>query len=280
MLAALAAVACEPAAGPAAESPDGRPERIVTLAPSLAELVFAAGAGDRLVGVSAYSDYPPAVRELPVIGDAFAVDREQLALLAPDLLLAWESGTPAHRVEALRAAGHRVEVIRTRGLADVPEALRQIGALAGSEAEALAVARDYEAKLAELREQYAGAGPIRVFYQVSRRPLYTVTGEHYIGELIALCGGVNVFAELGGLAPTVSEEAVLERDPEALLAAGEPDSDALDDWQRWPRLAANRYGNRFYLPPSLTGRAGPRLPEAGRALCERLETARRHRDQS
>jgi len=88
------------------------------------------------------------------------------------------------------------------------------------------------------------------------------------------------FAELGGLAPTVSEEAVLERDPEALLAAGEPDSDALDDWQRWPRLAANRYGNRFYLPPSLTGRAGPRLPEAGRALCERLETARRHRDQS
>lgn len=280
MVAAFAGGACEPADSPAAGNAGAPPQRIVTLAPSLAELVHAAGAGDRLVGVSAYSDYPPAVRALPVIGDAFAVDRERLALLDPDLLLAWESGTAAHRVEALRAAGHRVEVIRTRGLADVAEALRRIGALAGSEAQAQVAARDYEARLAELRQQYADADPIRVFYQVSRRPLYTVTGEHYIGELIALCGGVNVFAGLRGLAPTVSEEAVLERDPEVLLAAGEPDSDALDDWQRWPRLAANRYGNRFHLPPSLTGRAGPRLPEAGRALCERLDRARRqrHRD--
>jgi hypothetical protein len=105
---------------------DGSSARIVTLAPNLAELVFAVGAGDQLVGVSAWSDYPRAVLELPEVGDAFVVDQEQLAFLNPDLLLVWESGTPLHTVEELRKRGYRVESVRTRGLDDVAAALRRV----------------------------------------------------------------------------------------------------------------------------------------------------------
>lgn len=272
LLACLAA--CESRPAPTGGS---TPERIVTLAPHLAELLVAAGAGDRLVGVSAYTDFPPAVAELPVVGDAFMIDREQLALLDADLLLAWESGTPAHTVDELRALGHRVEVIRTRSLADVAAALRRLGELTGSVAAADEAAERYEAGLSALRRKWRDAAPIRVFYQVDRRPVFTVNGAHYVSELISVCGGENVFADLSDLAPMVSEEAVVNRDPEVLLAAGDAGSDALEQWRRWPGLAANRYDNHFLVPADAIGRATPRLLSAASAVCEKLQSGREQR---
>lgn len=252
-------------------------QRIVTLAPHLAELVYAAGAGDRLVGVSAYSDYPRPVRELPLVGDSFMVDQEQLGLLRPDVVLAWQSGTPAHVVDELRQLGYRVEVIRTRGLDDIPAALRQIGALAGTGQIAATAASRFADGVDALAESWSGALPIRVFYQVSGRPLYTVNGDHYVSELITLCGGENVFGDLRSLAPTVTEEAVLALDPEVLLAAGVEGEDPFAHWARWPTLAAIRYGNRFLVPADEIGRATPRLLAAGRTICEFLDSGRQRR---
>ncbi|MGA8203681.1 MAG: cobalamin-binding protein, partial [Woeseiaceae bacterium] len=244
-LALLALLTCACSAPP--EPPAGTTtySRVVTLAPNLAELAFAAGAGDTLVGVSAYSDYPPAAAGLPEVGDAFAVDRERLATLEPDLLLAWESGTPVHVVDELRRGGYRVETIRTRSLEDVARALRRIGELTGHADTADRAADAYDAELAAIADQYADREPIRVFYQVSARPLYTVNGKHYVSELIRLCGGRNVFADLGELAPAVDVEAVVARDPEAILASSDAGEDAFAQWARWPELAANRYDNHF-----------------------------------
>lgn len=258
------------AAGAAGEPPT----RVVTLAPHLAELAFAAGAGETLVGVSAYSDYPHAVRSLPVVGDAFMVDQERLAMLRPDLLLAWQSGTPEHVIDALRQRGYRVAVIRTRGLGDIAAALRRIGQLTGHAEAGRRAARVFELELRELAEKWQDAKPIRVFYQVSRRPLYTVNGEHYVSDLIAACGGRNVFADLGELAPLITEEAVLKRDPEVMLAADVAGSEPFAAWHRWPALSANRYDNRFLVPAAAIGRATPRLLDAGRAICTHLATAR------
>lgn len=255
----------------------GQSTRIVTLAPSLAELVFAAGAGDALVGVSAYSDYPPAVEALPLVGDAFTIDQERLALLKPDLLLAWESGTPAHVVDELRQAGYQVEVIRTRSLADIAAALVRIGALVGTSHTAREVAADFSAALRELGDANSDAYPIRVFYQVSSRPLYTVGGEHYASELIALCGGRNVFADLDELAPAIDVEAVIDRDPEVILAGDDAGGDAFAEWDRWRAIAANRYRNRFLVPGDELGRPTTRVLEAGKAICEALQTARQRR---
>ena len=266
---------CSEAPPPPAD--DRQYSRLVTLAPNLTELVFAAGAGDSLVGVSAYSDYPPAALDLPIIGDAFTVDQEQLALLRPDALLVWESGTPAHVVDQLRGVGFDVEVIRTRSLDDVAQALLRIGRLTGYEETAAAEAAQCREALARMRAEYANTEPLRVFYQVSRRPLYTINGEHFVSELIAACGGRNIFDDLVELAPTIDVEAIVARDPEVMLASDEAGVDAFAEWQRWPNMAANRYGNFFLMPADEIGRATPRLLIAGEAVCAALTGARQQR---
>jgi iron complex transport system substrate-binding protein len=277
MLAALAViVAC-------AEKQDTAPvaassARIVSLAPNLAELVYAVGAGEQLVGVSAWSDYPPAVLDLPVVGDAFTVDQERLRLARPDLLLVWESGTPAHVVDELRDIGYRVVPIRTRSLDDVASALLQIGELTGHVAAARKAAAAYRGALQALRDRYASLAPIRVFYQVAARPLYTVNSEHYISELIAVCGGENIFGDLGKLAPAVDVEAVIDRDPEVMLASTDGGDEAFLEWRRWPGMAANQLGNHFLLPADEIGRATTRLTSAGDAMCAALQQARANRD--
>jgi len=252
--------------------------RIIALSPHLAELVFAVGAGDLLIGVSAFTDYPEAAAELPVIGDAFMLDLERLTVLKPDLLLAWQSGTPAHVIDELQSRGYRVEAIRTMSLHDIPLALRHIGRLTGHGTTAASVANSFVAGLESLAERAADAAPIGVFYQVSKRPLYTINGEHYVSQLIEICGGQNIFADLGNLAPLIGVEAVLERDPEVMLAADDAGTDAFSEWERWPELAANRYGNRFLMPAAEIGRATPRLLEAGAAICEALEGGRKSRE--
>ena len=128
------------------------------------------------------------------------------------------------------------------------------------------------------RRSAAGSAPIKVFYQVSERPLYTFNGEHYVSELIELCGGQNIFADLGNLAPLIGVEAVLERDPEVMFAGSDAGAHAFDEWRRWPGLAANRYGNHFLMPAAEIGRATPRVLIAGDAVCDALEVARKNRE--
>jgi iron complex transport system substrate-binding protein len=271
---------CDPAPEIETSPPTGTNAelRIVTLAPHLAELVYAVGAGDMLVGVSSFTDYPEAALQLPVVSDAFVTDRELLELLRPDVLLAWESGTPVHVIDDLRAAGFRMEVIRTRHLEDVASALLQVGKVTNRMATARTQAQAYRDGIAKRRRNHANAPPIRVFYQVSMHPLYTVNADHYISELISLCGGSNIFSDLADLAPMIAVEAVIERDPEALLAADTGQVDTFDEWQRWPQIAANRYGNHFLLPASELGRATPRLLLAADAMCTALDKARQYRD--
>ena len=270
LLCACAKPAPEPASGEAAE-------RVVAFAPHLSEIMFAIGAGDRLVGVSSWSDYPREVLDLPEVGDAFTVDQEQLSLLQPDLVLVWESGMPAHTVEELRSRGYRIEVIRTRSLADVSAAMITLGELTGRRAGAREAAEQYTSGLEQLSEQYQDAPPISVFFQVSNRPLYTINREHFISEIINLCGGRNVFDDLDDMAPSVSVEAVLDRDPEVMLAGANLGDDAFAEWVRWPGLAANRYGNQFLLSDETIGRPIPRLVVAGQAVCIALDQARRNR---
>ena len=278
LLAGLVAISCG-CSEPADNAPSPRVyERIVTLAPNLTELVFAVGAGERLVGVSGWSDYPPEVLDLPPVGDAFSVDQEELALLHPDLLLVWESGMPAHTIDELRKIGYTVEPIRTRGLADVSRAMLRIGELTGRSSEATAAASDVERELQALRDAYDEGAPISVFFQVSARPLYTVNRTHYVSELIEICGGRNIFDDLEELAPAISVEAVVDRDPEVMLASTDAGDDGFAEWQRWPGMSANRYGNLFLLPADEISRATPRLVIAGRAMCLALQQARINRD--
>lgn len=268
----LVVAACSEAPQP--EAGRAPATRIVTLAPNLTELVYSAGAGEFLVGASAYSDYPPAALDLPIVGDAFMIDQERLAMLQPDLLLVWKGGTPAHVVDELRDLGYRVEALRTDSLDDVSNAMARIGTLTAREAVAEQAIASYESGLAGIRGSAPVAGDIRVFYQVSARPLYTINDHHYVSEIITMCGGINVFADLKELAPSVDVEAVIERDPEVILTSSDAGDDAFAHWHRWPELAANRFDNHYRMPADAIGRATPRLVQAAEAVCAALVEAR------
>lgn len=253
--------------------------RVVALAPDLVENVFAAGAGDHLVGVVAFSNFPPAAKTLPRLGGYAQVDLEALAAAKPDLVLAWLSGNAPAQLDRLRALGLPVFAIQPRRIDDIAANLERLGELAGTQTAAKAAAAAFRKRLAELRKRHGGRPKVRVFYEVWHQPLMTVGGGQIISDAISICGGENVFAALDALAPTVSEEAVLAADPEAIVASGMDAArpEWLDRWRRWPRLAAVRRGNLFFVPPDLLQRQTPRLLDGAEQLCGQLEEARARR---
>jgi iron complex transport system substrate-binding protein len=252
--------------------------RIVTLSPHLGEMMYELEAGDMLVGVSAYSKYPEAILTKPLIGDAFMLDLEQISLLRPDIIFAWEDGTPPRIIDELRDLNYRVEVIRSSRLQDIPLALELIGSLIGKQAQASLVANNYLKELIELKEVYENKDSIRVFFQIDERPLFTVGGSHYISELIHACGGVNIFNDLSQLAPSVSIESVIIGDPEVILtSASLKEKNKFETWLRWPDISANQLQNLYVIEADSLERPTTNLIKAALEICQHLEESRRKR---
>jgi len=249
--------------------------RIVSLAPNLTEIAYAAGAGAALVGTVEYSDFPAAARALPRVGDAWRVDMERVLALHPDLVLVWPSGTPEAVIEQLRRLGMKVVAVPTYRLADVPAALRSIGAIAGSTALAERAAQEFERDVAAQRANHAHRTALSVFIQIDDEPVYTVNGEHVISEVVQLCGGRNIFARLPQIAPPVALESVLQLDPQVIVSTDDTIADPRAQWLRWTRLKAVRAGTIYSLPSDLVARATPRLAQGVRATCDALDDARR-----
>lgn len=251
-------------------------QRIVALAPHLVENLYSAGAGDKLVGVVSHSDYPPQAGDIPEVGDFNAYSLEAIASLQPDLILMWGSGNGMRTLARLEVLGIPVFVSEPRQLSDIARDIRLLGRLAGSEASAEREAAHIDNALAEMRERYSGGEPIPVMYEIWNQPLQTINGEHLISQVIELCGGRNIFAELASLAPQVNIEAVLARAPRAIVASGRLDTRPgwLDEWRRYPDLPAVSGGGLFFVDPDLLERPTARVLQGARALCSQLESLR------
>lgn len=271
---AAAAVSVRDDAGRTVEL-DAPARRVVALAPNLAELVFAAGGGDRLVGVMRYTDYPSAAARLPVIGDAFAVNLEAVAALHPDLLLVWSGGINPRQQQAVHAFGvpaYDSDITTVDGIAHT---LARLGRLLGTEPVADAAARAIHARWDALRARYAARAPVRVFYQLWDDPLMTVSRGHLIDQAITACGGVNVFASQAALTPTVSWEAAVAADPQIVVTGSSRDEPArLDRWRRFPSVAAVRHRQLVALDAEAMARMSPRFIDAAQQLCEAIDRAR------
>jgi iron complex transport system substrate-binding protein len=265
------------------------PQRIVTLAPSLTELVFAVGAGTALVGVDQSSDFPPAALAIARIGDYARIDVERLVALKPDVVLAWRHGNPSRELAQLEALGLPLFHLEPRRLDDVPRALERLGALLGREVKGREAARALRAELERLRALHAGRAQVDVFYQVWRDPLLTLNHDHLVSDVIALCGGRNLFAGLPQLVPQLSIESVVAARPEAMLATRiqqqdgegarrEPDDPGFAPWRRFGSMPAVQRRWMFTLPGDTISRQGPRIVQGARALCEALQTVRDERD--
>jgi iron complex transport system substrate-binding protein len=252
----------------------GQPaHRIVSLAPNITDALFAAGAGGYVVGTSRFSEHPAAAKNVPVVGDATMLDLERIVALKPDLIVVWRSGTPAAQVEKLTRLGIPVFFAETTRLADVADATRRFGVLAGTTAEAERNAEAFDARLAALRASYAGKTKISVFYQVWDRPLMTIGHAQIVDDAIGLCGGRNVFADLTQAAPTVSREAVLARDPDVILA-GTDAAESLAAWRKTPFLAAVKHGNVIALDAPTLVLPSPSILPGVETLCRVLDQAR------
>ncbi|WP_206060338.1 cobalamin-binding protein [Nitrincola alkalilacustris] len=254
-------------------------QRIAALSPGATELVYAAGAGDQVVAVVAYSDYPPEARQVTSVGSHTRVDMETLIALQPDLVIGWVTGNPVEQTERLEELGLPIFYLEPRTFEDVSTAIERMAHLAGTDTDGLAVAEDFRQGIDTLRQRYQDSSPISVFYQVWKEPLMTVNGDHLIHQVIELCGGENVFADLPRLIPRIDVESVLTANPEAILAGGmgEENKEWLTDWTHYSSLQATQQSNLFFIPPSLIQRPTPRMLAGAQLFCEKLEIARARR---
>ncbi|WP_322042875.1 cobalamin-binding protein [Paraburkholderia sp. J67] len=255
-------------------------QRVVSLAPHVTELIYAAGGGAKLVGAVSYSDYPREAQAVPRVGDNRALDLERIAALKPDLIVVWRHGNAQQQLDRLRELHIPLFFSEPHRLDDVATSLTRLGMLLGTAKTAQDAANAYRSKIAQLRATYAQRAPVSVFYEVWDQPLMTINGEHMISDVIALCGGRNVFAALRPLVPTLSTEAVLAANPAAIVTASQgataPDRPlpALERWRAWPQLNAVAHANLYAIDGDLLTRPGPRIAQGAQQLCEDLQRAR------
>jgi iron complex transport system substrate-binding protein len=248
--------------------------RIVTLAPSLTELAFSVGAGDRVVGVSAYSDYPPQAKKLPQVSTAAAFSIESIAALKPDLVLAWRDSVRREDIERITGFGAAVFVAHSRNFEDVPRLLVAIGALTGHDG--AKPAAEYQAKLAKVRRDYAGMAKLTALLEIWNRPLTTIAGRHFMNEALETCGATNVFQDLSGIAPVVPWEEVYRRDPAIVVGASSAASadEFRANWRERPTLAAVKSGRLVFVDADRIQRLTARTPDGIAELCAAIARVR------
>ncbi len=254
----------------------GPARRIVSLTPGATEMLFAAGAGDRVIATVEYSDTPEAARRIPRIGDVAAIDVERLVALRADVAIIWPGGGNAAQIEKIARLGLPLYRQEVDALAALPGSLRRLGNLAGTSAVAESKAREFETRLARLRREYAGNTRATVLLQIWNRPIYTVGGTQVMSDALSVCGARNVFADLKDPGPAVDVEAVIARDPDIIVAAGPAGAAAawLDDWRRFPALRAVRSGHLVPFEDDRFSRLGPSVLDATEALCAVLARVR------
>jgi iron complex transport system substrate-binding protein len=250
--------------------------RIVSLAPHITELLYAAGAGSAVIAADEYSDYPPPARSLPRIGNAYALDLEAMLALKPDLVIAWKSGGTANLVAKLKSLGIPVFLSEPKILDDIPRAIETFGSMAGTEAVAQAEAARLRARKAQLEAQFSKRSKVSVVFEIWSPPIMTINGAHLINAVLRLCGAENPFSGLATLTPTISTESVVAANPEVILASsqGNKRPPYLDDWLRWPSIPAVAHGLVATISGDLIDRAGPRIFDGAAEICGIVDKAR------
>ncbi|WP_371874401.1 cobalamin-binding protein [Duganella rivi] len=253
-------------------------QRVISTAPHITELLFAAGGGERVVGAMNFSDYPEAAKRLPLIGSDAQIDMERVLALRPDLLVVWQTGNTERQLAQLKSLGIPIFYSEPKKLEEVATSLTRLGQLLGTDAAAQAAARDYRQKIARLTATYAQRPPVKVFYQIWEKPLFTLNGEHIASDAMRVCGGRNVFAGLKVTAPSVSTEAVLQENPEAIIGSERHDSQSgINIWKPYKGMLAVQRDNLFMLDSERLVRATPRIADGIAVLCEKLDSARKRR---
>ena len=254
-------------------------QKIISLSPHITELIYSAGAGDKIVGVDDYSDYPEAAKSISRIGDANHLDIEKILSLQPDLIIAWGSGQSHNQfIEQLIHLNLNVYISSPEDLEAIPHTVENLGKLAGTYDYAKRQSQRFRDELIDIINEYSEQPSITVFYEIWNQPMFTINGQHVMSEVIEICGGKNVFADLPILSPEINIEAVISTNPDVIIASGTGYGDQrppwLDDWLQWPTINAAKNRHLYHIPPDLIHRQTFRILQGTRILCEQLQSAR------
>jgi iron complex transport system substrate-binding protein len=254
----------------------GPARRIVSLSAGATELLFAAGAGDRIVATVTGADEPVAARRIERIGDANAIVYPRLSALKPDVVIVWHDLINTGIVDSLVKLRIPVYRVSVRGLADLPGTVRRLGALAGTGAAAETGARGLEAKVARLplkpaAQMAAGARPpLRAFFMKWAEPLYTVGSRHVMSDALARCGARSIFDDIDFPMPIVELKDIRKRDPEVILMAVPPVTarDWRERWAAFPDVDAVENRQMLAYTDLRLERMGPTALDAVADLCK------------
>lgn len=252
-------------------------QRIVSLGPHATELLFAVGAGSKLMGVIEYSNFPPEAQKLPTVGSATAIDIERIVASKPNLVVIWGSGNLAPQIDKLRKLGIPIYDCEPHDFEAIATSFERLGKLTGNESLGHAQASDFRSRLTKLAAEHRGRTPVTVFYQIWREPLMTLNDTHMASAVIRLCGGRNIFGNLQPIAPTVSIEAVLKADPQVIMTGTSAKDDPFSIWRRFPKMQAVAGNHLAVIDSDLLTRPSPRILQGTEAVCKSLDSARSKR---
>lgn len=251
------------------------PPRLVVLAPNLVELLFSIGAGEQIVATTEHADYPEAANKIPRVGNYAGLQLEKIVALKPDLILAWQSGTPAADLERLQQLGFTVVMFEPKHLDDVAHDVERLGRLSGKVETAALQANQYRQTLAALRSKYSQQSPVTVFYELWDSPLSSIGSSAWPNQHLQVCGAKNVLAQNSIPYPQLSIEQVLTLNPQLIIqpvSLNEPRG--LVNWQQYPQIQAVRHAQIIQPNSDLLHRASLRALTATEALCQQLAQAR------
>jgi iron complex transport system substrate-binding protein len=247
-------------------------KRIISLAPDLTEILFTVGASEQLAGVIEGSDYPLAAQKLPRVGNYSGIDVERILLFHPDLIVTW-GNTFSRQLTVFAKQGIPIYTAESHRLEDVPRQIKNMGCLTGMQAKAADAAAHFSERLGKLKAQYSTQKKVKVFYQIGSYSLITINKDSWINQVITLCGGENVFADVKTIAPEVSWEAVVMANPQVIISDATI-SNWKERWQSWPEISAVKQQQLFSVNPDIVERAGPRLLNGAVRICEILDKTR------
>jgi len=255
-------------------------ERVITLAPSLTEMVFSVGAQAKLVATVKSSNYPAAANNIARVGDYQRFNLESILAFKPDLILAWTSGNNRSQLEQIRRFNIPIYQSEPRELTDIARTIRNIGILLGHQQQANNAADQFLTRLNRLKRENKNKPRLKAFYQIWHEPIYTVNGQHTISRIMDMCGLDNIFKQARILAPKITQEAVIEKNPDIIIASGmatgihSSQVSWLYIWKKWSSIRAVKNDNLFFIHPDLINRQSARILEGAEIMCKWADEAR------
>ncbi|ELU03916.1 hypothetical protein CAPTEDRAFT_134318 [Capitella teleta] len=257
-----------------------RSPKIISLSPGSTELLFAAGAGDRVIAVDQHSDFPEAVKKLPNVGGYPNVNVEAIVAMKPDLVVVWTAGNSQKVIRQLESLGLSTFHIDVVDFAGIEKAIRRLGQVAGTEKEADRVVDDFSTRLKALKNNYGQRKPVSVFFEIWRAPLMTVGNGQVIDDVISLCGGQNIYGDVSERIPKIGIESLISRDPQVIIGSDprgdtpETRKDLMDYWSQWENLQAVQGHQLFSVPSDVIARPTPRILDGAEMICHQLQAVR------